>query len=146
MGGCSDCWLSWVPSLRDQSELCIYFSATAGLQQSVSRYDGDPQWSETGDRYLLKLFRDYLFHQVLPSGAPWVDLSHIVQSLNKVGGNLWARACPNLPPSQLDAGVSENIMLHSRDEQSVLIVSYADLKSCIDGTFSQLTSASSQDM
>lgn len=49
-----------------------------------ARFDGDPQWSETGDRYLLKLFRDYLFHQVLPSGAPWVDLAHIVQSLNKV--------------------------------------------------------------
>ena len=36
-------------------------------------------------------------------------------------------------------------MLHSRDEQSVLVVSYADLKSCIDGAFSQLISVSSQD-
>jgi PAB-dependent poly(A)-specific ribonuclease subunit 3 len=24
----------------------------------------DPQWAETGDRYVLKLFRDYTFHQV----------------------------------------------------------------------------------
>lgn len=44
----------------------------------------DPSWSETGDRYLLKLFRDYLFHQVAESGAPWVDLAHIVACLNKV--------------------------------------------------------------
>ena len=48
------------------------------------RFAGDSQWSETGDRYLLKLFRDYLFHQVLPTGEPWVDLAHIVQTLNKV--------------------------------------------------------------
>ena len=44
----------------------------------------DPSWSETGDRYLLKLFRDYLFHQVTENGVPWVDLAHIVACLNKV--------------------------------------------------------------
>ena len=44
----------------------------------------DPSWSETGDRYLLKLFRDYLFHQVTETGAPWIDLAHIVSCLNKV--------------------------------------------------------------
>ncbi len=45
---------------------------------------GDIQWTETGDRYMLKLFRDYVFHQVTPTGQPWIDLSHIVQCLNKV--------------------------------------------------------------
>ena len=45
---------------------------------------GDLQWNETGDRYMLKLFRDYIFHQVTPNGQPWIDLSHIVQCLNKV--------------------------------------------------------------
>ena len=44
----------------------------------------DPEWSETGDRYLLKLFRDYVFHQVTDTGIPWVDLAHIVSCLNKV--------------------------------------------------------------
>lgn len=111
------------------------------------RFDGDPQWSETGDRYLLKLFRDYLFHQVLPSGAPWVDLAHIVQSLNKVPPpslpSPYITSPP--PPPQLDAGVAENIMLHSRDEQSILIVSYADLKACIEETFTQLTSVPNLD-
>lgn len=52
---------------------------------AVSRFSGDVQWSETGDRYLMKLFRDHLFHQVQPSGKPWLDLAHIVQTLNKVG-------------------------------------------------------------
>ena len=46
--------------------------------------NGELQWTETGDRYMLKLFRDYIFHQVTPTGQPWIDLSHIVQCLNKV--------------------------------------------------------------
>lgn len=41
-------------------------------------------WSETGDRYLLKLFRDYLFHQVTEAGKPWIDMAHIISCLNKV--------------------------------------------------------------
>lgn len=48
------------------------------------RFQKDPTWSETGDRYLLKLFRDHLFHQVTEAGMPWIDLSHIVSCLNKV--------------------------------------------------------------
>jgi PAB-dependent poly(A)-specific ribonuclease subunit 3 len=121
-------WLEAELSKEVENGRLFRLLAKLGTITERPEYDGDPQWSETGDRYLLKLFRDHLFHQVLPSGAPWVDLAHIVQSLNK-----------------LDAGVAENIMLHSRDEQSVLIVSYADLKSCIDDTFSQLTSAPFQD-
>lgn len=85
----------------------------------------DPSWSETGDRYLLKLFRDYLFHQVTESGAPWLDLAHIVACLNK-----------------LEAGTSEKVCLVSRDEQSVLVVSYRDLKSCFEGAFNEILSAS----
>lgn len=82
----------------------------------------DPSWSETGDRYLLKLFRDYVFHQVDESGKPVINLAHVIASLNK-----------------LDAGLNENIRLMSRDEQSCLVVSYKDLKQCIDSTFSELT-------
>ena len=37
--------------------------------------------------------------------------------------------------SQLDAGVDERIMLVSRDEQSCLVVSYKEIKSCIDMAF-----------
>ncbi len=51
---------------------------------SVFRMALDPSWSETGDRYILKLFRDYVFHQVTEDGHPWVDLSHVVYSLNKL--------------------------------------------------------------
>nr|XP_039255415.1 PAN2-PAN3 deadenylation complex subunit pan3-like [Styela clava] len=80
-------------------------------------------WSETGDRYLLKLFRDHVFHQVSETGAPWIDMAHIVQCLNK-----------------LDAGVPEKICLMSRDEQNVLVVSYADLKKALNKCLEELTS------
>lgn len=44
----------------------------------------DVTWSETGDRYMLKLFRDYLFHTVTEDGRPWLDHAHIIQCLNKL--------------------------------------------------------------
>ena len=82
MAASSDCWPSWARSMRDQSELA--WQPHCCPVHDLCRFSGDPQWSETGDRYLMKLFRDYLFHQVHPSGKPWVDLAHIVQTLNKV--------------------------------------------------------------
>jgi PAB-dependent poly(A)-specific ribonuclease subunit 3 len=44
----------------------------------------NPDWADTGDRYLLKLFRDYVFHQVDENGAPVIEMSHVIQCLNKV--------------------------------------------------------------
>jgi len=85
----------------------------------------DMEWSETGDRYLLKLFRDYLFHQVTDTGCAWIDFAHIVSTLNK-----------------LDAGSTERICLSSRDEQSILVVSYHDLKACMETAFSELIQSS----
>ena len=58
----------------------------------------DPSWSETGDRYMLKLYRDYLFHQVDENGAPWIDMSHIVQSLNKVSTLFSTRVFRSIVP------------------------------------------------
>ena len=76
----------------------------------IYRFDHDPRWAETGDRYLIKLFRDYVFHQVDENGRPVTDLSHVLTQLNK-----------------LDCGVEEKIMLVSRDEASCLIVSYREV-------------------
>ena len=44
----------------------------------------DTTWAETGDRYLLKLFRDYVFHQVTEQGEPLIDMAHVTTCLNKV--------------------------------------------------------------
>ena len=81
----------------------------------------DPQWAETGDRYLIKLLRDYIFHQVGEDGRPWMDMGHIMSTLNK-----------------LELGSPERVCLVSRDEQNVLIVSFAELKKCFDNSFNDL--------
>ncbi|KAJ8516305.1 hypothetical protein ONZ45_g6391 [Pleurotus djamor] len=92
--------------------------AKFGFINERPEFARDPRWSETGDRYILKLFRDYLFHQVDEFGNPVVSLSHVLTCLNK-----------------LDAGVEEKIMLVARDEQSCLVVSYKEIKSCMEAAF-----------
>ncbi|KAJ1820388.1 PAB-dependent poly(A)-specific ribonuclease subunit 3, partial [Coemansia sp. RSA 2598] len=81
----------------------------------------DPEWSETGDRYLIKLFRDYVFHLVNESGKPVADMAHVVGNLNK-----------------LDAGSDEKVMLMSRDEKSCLVVSYREIKRCVEDAYKEL--------
>eukprot|EP01038_Epipyxis_sp_PR26KG_P004334 gene4334-6135_t len=79
------------------------------------------EWSETGDRYVLKLFRDYVFHQVQPDGKPALDAGHILTALNK-----------------LDTADSEEILLSSRDNKDLLIVTFADVQRCLESAFVDL--------
>lgn len=51
----------------------------------------DTSWSETGDRYMLKLFRDYLFHSVTEDGRPWIDQAHLAHCLNQLDGGTGAK-------------------------------------------------------
>lgn len=67
---------------------------------------------ETGDLYLLKLYHDHLFRH---------DMSHIVQSLNK-----------------LDIGSPERFILSSHDNQNVLVVSYSDIQKATSKCFQDL--------
>ena len=39
------------------------------LNERPDQGGGTGEWAETGERYILKLFRDYLFHQVRPGAA-----------------------------------------------------------------------------
>ena len=57
-------------------------------------------------------------------GRPVVNLSHVLACLNK-----------------LDAGTDERIMLVSRDEQSCLVVSYREVKACIESAFGCVVAA-----
>ncbi|KAL4787429.1 hypothetical protein BJX76DRAFT_318590 [Aspergillus varians] len=84
-------------------------------------HEHDRQWSENGERFFLKIFRDYVFHQVDASGDPMVDLGHVLTCLNK-----------------LDAGSDERITLVSRDEQTCFIVSYKELKKALESSFQAL--------
>lgn len=84
-------------------------------------FDHNPLWAETGERYYLKLFRDFLYHSVDAQGKPVTDLGHVIAALNKV-----------------DAGSEEKCMLVSRDEQNVLMVSYRDVKRMVESCFLEL--------
>lgn len=92
-----------------------------GLINERPEYEHNPQWSETGERYYLKLFRDYVFHPVDADGKPVVDLGHVMGTLAK-----------------LDAGTSENVQLTSRDDQSVFVVSYKEVKKGVEAAFQEL--------
>ncbi len=93
-----------------------------GIINERPEFDHDPSWSESGDRYLIKLFRDYVFHQEDEFGKPVINMTYILKQLNK-----------------LDAGLNEKIMLVSRDEQSCLIVSYKEIKDCMEKAFGDLS-------
>ncbi|VDK36838.1 unnamed protein product [Taenia asiatica] len=103
------------------------FRLVCKLNSVIERQDtraskhNEPEWSETDDRYMLKLFRDYVFHQVDHNGAPYLDLAHIVSSLNKV-----------------EAGSGENVCLVSRKGEKVIIVTYAEIRDWLDKSFSHL--------
>lgn len=53
-------------------------------------FNHELRWSETGDRYIISLFRDYVFHQVDETHNPLVNLTHVITCLNKVsqGGSV----------------------------------------------------------
>lgn len=84
-------------------------------------YLHDRTLSAQGPRAVLGLFRDYVFHQIDAQGNPVVDMGHILSCLNK-----------------LDAGIEEKITLTTRDEQSVIVVSYKELKGAVEGTWQEL--------
>lgn len=65
----------------------------------------DASWSETGDRYMLKLFRDHLFHAVATDGRPWLDQAHLAHCLN-----------------QLDGGSSAKVLNNAGSYQTILLV------------------------
>ena len=84
-------------------------------------YEHDRTFSVQGPRAALGLFRDFVFHQVDAQANPVVDMGHILSCLNK-----------------LDAGIEERISLTARDEQSVIVVSYKELKGALEGMWQEL--------
>lgn len=67
---------------------------------------------------MIKLFYDYLFNQQ----DYFLNFAHIVESLNK-----------------LDCGAQDKILLMSRDEQNLVVVSFKELKQTIINAFNDLT-------
>ncbi|KAK3500982.1 PAB-dependent poly(A)-specific ribonuclease subunit pan-3 [Neurospora crassa] len=82
---------------------------------------GVHNWSETGERLLLKLFRDYVFHQVDADGKARLDTNHYLNCLSK-----------------LDASSEEQILLTSRDNATVFVVSYRSIRQMLDRAYGEL--------
>jgi len=110
-------------ALHRDVESSRLFTLLCKLSTVVDRaeFRMDSSWAETGDRYMVKLFRDYMFHQVMEDGRPFLDMSHIIANLNR-----------------LDAGIPDKICLMSRDEQNVLLVSYAEIKNCLEQSYKDI--------
>ena len=87
----------------------------------------DWRWSSTGDRYIVQLFRDYMFFQVDETGRPFFDVGHVTDCLAKV-----------------DVGSFESIMLMNRDGSTVLITNFNDVRRCIDSSFKEIADCSAQ--
>lgn len=81
----------------------------------------DRSYSSQGSRTDIALFRDYVFHQVDAQGNPVVNMGHILTCLNK-----------------LDVGVEEKIQLSTRDELTIIIVSYREVKTEIEKAWQDL--------
>lgn len=87
-----------------------------------SENENDRNWSAQGPRAIIGLFRDYVFHQVDAQGNPVIDMGHMLACLNK-----------------LDAGLDEKITLTSRDNKTLLVVSFRELKPAVESAFVELT-------
>ncbi len=70
---------------------------------------------------MLKLFRDYVYHQVDADGKPVLGMGHMISCFTK-----------------LDAASEERIMLTSRDNETVFITTYRELKQMFDRSFNEL--------
>ena len=110
--------------------LCLHAARFQQQKAMVLRCNDEiflmPLSGNSGDRCLIKLI-NFVFHQCneAASGGALLDRGHVVSALNKLNLN-------------------EKIMLLSRDEMSMLLVSYADVKQCINITFNELEMRASQ--
>lgn len=64
--------------------MCKLGAVNARPNLSGAGPGNDQSWAESGDRFLVRMFRNYLFRQVNESGQPWLEISHIIAALNKV--------------------------------------------------------------
>jgi hypothetical protein len=70
------------------------------------------------------LFREHVFQPIGESGSVVVDFGHVVECLNK-----------------LDLGTEERVALVARDNATVLVAAYKELKLASEAAFKQLVSS-----
>jgi len=97
------------------------FRLLVKLVTVIDRPLEEVEWSSTGDRYPLMLFRDFVFHSLLAPSVPQLDWGFVVEQLMK-----------------LDIGSEEKICLSSRDGDNVLVCQYSDLKRLLETSYQEL--------
>ena len=86
------------------------------------QYLNDESNSSTNqDLEIISLFKDYLFYQLNENEQPIIDFGHVIDCLNK-----------------LDIGSNDKILLVTKDEESLLVISFKELKNCIGLAFHDL--------
>eukprot|EP01080_Neovahlkampfia_damariscottae_P000569 gene569-8079_t len=73
------------------------------------------------DLEIISLFKDYLFNQLNENDQQIIDFGHVIDCLNK-----------------LDIGSNDKILLITKDEDSLLVISFKELKNCIGLAFHDL--------
>ena len=121
MAGLQDSCDYMESQLMSELENGRLFRLMTKLNFIIDRPEVD-DWNENGNKYIIKLFRDYIFCQYDEFGKPMVDLSRVLTNLNK-----------------LDCGIDEKFLLVSRDEKNCILVSYKEVRDIIDSAFRSLT-------
>ena len=98
-----------------------------GFVNERPEFGPNRRWAQSGDCYILTLFRDYVFHQADGAGNPVMDMGHVIMTLNK-----------------LDASDEEKIILTSRDGKTMMVVSFADVARCLESAYHELCSGAAQ--
>jgi len=114
----SDLLLTHMRRQMDNGRLFRILSKLMYVHDRTS--SADESWAD-GEKYILRLYLDHLFHQVDSEGSPVIDLGFVIMSLNK-----------------LDAGNEEKVLLASRDKATLLAVSYRELKGFAEAAFFKL--------
>ncbi|PJF17768.1 PAB-dependent poly(A)-specific ribonuclease subunit PAN3 [Paramicrosporidium saccamoebae] len=111
----------WEYSHASLGNVLMGFGIFDDVMMTLHRYAHDQNWSETGDRYVLKLFRDFVFHSQDENGRPIIDMSHVISSLNKI-----------------DAATDEPIMLISRNGDQCIFATFAEIRQKLEQAYSEL--------
>lgn len=74
--------------------------------------------NDSGDRYVLRLFHQYVFHQVDDNGRARLDWGHIYHCLNK-----------------LDSGSDEIIQMVGAEHDLLIVASFEDIKALLEAAF-----------
>lgn len=126
INGLQDGYDSLESQLSSELENARLFRLITKINFVIDRPEGSKSsnmndFNENNNKYIVKLFKDYIFNQYDEFGKPVVDLSKVLINLNK-----------------LDAGIEEKILLVSRDDKSCIIVSYKEIRDIVDSLFRSL--------